>query len=93
MDKLKRCPFCGNNAEIHNTRFGTKYADTVDHVPAGAEVLRIVSFPNRGGYVEYQQPAFVPRCCDTSCVGRNTKRYESVEDAVRAWNRRKNAGQ
>lgn len=89
MEKLKHCPYCGKDAEIYKTRFGTQYAQSVDQVPAGAEILRMVSFPNRGGYVEYQRFAFVPRCCDTSCIGRNTKRYESPEEAAKAWNRRR----
>lgn len=92
MEKLKHCPFCGNKAEIYKTKFATRYADSADHVPSGSEIVRIVSFPDRGGYVEYQKTAYVPRCCDQSCIGRIQKRYESEDEAAFAWNRRAKNG-
>ena len=55
--------------------------------------------PFCGGYAEMYVTKhipsgmdYTPRCRDTSCCGRLTKKYTAIETAVYAWNRRVDNG-
>lgn len=39
-------------------------------------------------FVEVCPIAFIPRCLDTRCIGRNKRPYYTEAEAVEAWNRR-----
>ena len=39
-----------------------------------------------------ETPRFIAQCAEMKCIGRVTKRYRTVEEAIAAWNRRKADG-
>lgn len=89
MKELKPCPYCGGEAEIHE-RYNSlsKYAENKKEIPLSAKVIRYVKYTGRGGRWEYAEKIYIPRCKDTSCVGRLTKQFTEKDIAIEAWNRR-----
>ena len=87
--ELKPCPFCGGEAVMH-VRFNSisKYADKKTEIPKGAKYVRSIGYPHGRIYHEYQEKIFIPRCLDTTCVGRNSKYFPYEKSAIEAWNRR-----
>ncbi len=90
MSKLENCPFCGNIAEIRVVESSISESTTsIENVPKNAKILKEVKIhPSMHYYVEYKPMEYVPTCVDTRCIGRTTKRFRTVEEAIAAWNRR-----
>lgn len=89
MAELKSCPFCGGKAEMR-VRFNSvsKYVCQKTEIPKGAKYVRSIGYPHGRMYFEYQEKIFVPRCLDTTCVGRSSKYFPNEKKAIEAWNRR-----
>ena len=93
MADLKQCPFCGGQSEMH-VRFNSvsKYVRTKAEIPKGAKYVRSIGYPHGTIYFEYQEKIFIPRCRDTTCVGRSSKYFQHKKVAEEAWNRRAEDG-
>lgn len=85
---LRRCPFCGSEAEMHTPDSNVLYANSKNEIPKGAQILRETKYPSGHICIEYKVKEFVPRCSDTSCSGRTVKRYKTELLARTAWNMR-----
>jgi hypothetical protein len=89
MDDLKSCPFCGLPAKMHTTYYPSEYADSDDNIPEDAAIMREWRKPKEKKWtVEFRRKAYIPQCTDSTCVGRSQKKFQSEEEAVKAWNRR-----
>lgn len=92
MTKLKPCPFCGGEAEIHEREESMSHCvGTKKEVPPNARILRYVEYPDRDKhrhYYEYREKVYIPRCCRSECAGRLAKPFRSKAEAEAAWNRR-----
>ena len=95
MVELKPCPFCGGEAEIHLCRTSSRfYTDSKKSIPKNGTLERIIEYPSGIEYpggvkiYEYSIAKYVPRCIDSSCLGRLGKPFPSEEEAAAAWNRR-----
>lgn len=88
MKNLLSCPFCGGQAEIHETEAISEYATCKKEIPKNARFLRSIKYSSGKIYYEFRRKTYVPRCCKTSCPGRLTKQFKSSEQAVEAWNTR-----
>ena len=87
--ELKRCPFCGGEAEIHK-RLET-YSETCNKkkdIPEGAKYIRKIERADGSSYCEFRRYVFIARCKDTECIGRIARPYKSENNATEAWNRR-----
>lgn len=82
------CPFCGGNSEIHEAEAIAEYAKKKGDVPSGARILRKIVYPSRSECYIFRRKTFVPRCCKTSCVGRTSRQYKTIEEALAKWNAR-----
>ena len=85
---LVPCPFCGNDAVVHEVEAQPKYAETKKEVPKGARIIRCISYPNGKEYFEYRKKEYIPQCVDSSCCGRAVKRFNTLVEAISAWNTR-----
>lgn len=82
------CPFCGGLSEIHEAEAIPEYATHKKDIPKSARFLRQVIYPAGQKYYEYRRKTFIPRCLETSCVGRIARQYKTIEKAMGAWNTR-----
>ena len=39
-------------------------------------------------YDKWEPSDYIPRCKDTKCMGRTTRRFKTEQAAIEAWNRR-----
>ena len=86
--ELKPCPFCGGNTELHERYHSIEeIAYKKSEIPQNAKFLYEKVMPKRRIYA-YRRKTFIPRCTDTSCVGRTTKIFFDKQTAITAWNRR-----
>ena len=85
---LVPCPFCGNDAVVHEVEAQPKYAETQKEVPKGARIIRCISYPSGKEYFEYRKKEYIPQCVDSSCCGRAVKRFNTPVEAISAWNTR-----
>ena len=86
-NELKPCPFCGGIAELHQSLYFEEFADKKSEIPKGAKILYDKCYRTYKGYA-YKRTIYIPRCTDTSCVGRTTKLFFDEQTAITAWNRR-----
>ena len=88
-NKLKLCPFCGGEAEIH-TRFDS--LDTIvykkSEIPKDARFMYEKKVPNHRKYYVYKRMLYIPQCLVTHCVGRSQRYFYTEDEAIEAWNRR-----
>ena len=82
------CPFCGNDAVVHEVEAQPKYAETQKEVPKGARIIRRISYPSGKEYFEYRGKEYIPQCVVSSCCGRAVKRFNTPAEAISAWNTR-----
>lgn len=82
------CPFCGGNSEIHEAQAIAEYAKKKEDVPNGARILRKIIYPSGSECFVFRRKTFVPRCCKTSCIGRTSRQYKTIEEALEKWNTR-----
>ena len=85
---LAPCPFCGNDAVVHEVEAQPKYAETQKEVPKGARIIRRISYPSGKEYFEYREKEYIPQCVVSSCCGRAVKRFNTPVEAISAWNTR-----
>ena len=85
---LVPCPFCGNDAVVHEVEAQPKYAETQKEVPKGARIIRRISYPSGKEYFEYREKEYIPQCVDSSCCGRAVKRFNAPAEAISVWNTR-----
>jgi hypothetical protein len=85
---LMPCPFCGNDAVVHEVEAQPRYAETKKEVPKGARIIRCISYPSGKEYFEYRKKEYIPQCVDSSCCGRAVKRFNTQVEAISAWNTR-----
>lgn len=86
--ELKPCPFCNGNAELHERYYSIEeFAHKKSEIPNGAEFLYEKVLPKRRIYA-YRRKTFIPRCTDSSCIGRTAKIFFDKQTAINAWNRR-----
>lgn len=85
--ELKPCPFCKGVAELHQRLHFEEFADKKSDIPNGAKFLYEKTYPKYKRYA-YKRIIYIPRCTDTSCVGRTTKIFFDKQTAITAWNRR-----
>lgn len=83
------CPFCGLEAEIY-TRYDCleKYVNFKREIPNNAKIIYEKKYPNQPKYYVYRELVYIPRCTSTSCIGRNSRKFESRNEAIEAWNTR-----
>ena len=58
---LVPCPFCGNDAVVHEVEAQPKYAETQKEVPKG-QTIRRISYPSGKEYFEYREKEYIPQC-------------------------------
>ena len=85
---LLPCPFCGNDAVVHEVEAQPKYAETQKEVPKGARIIRRISYPSGKEYFEYREKEYIPQCVVSSCCGRAVKRFNTPVEEISAWNTR-----
>ena len=83
---LVPCPFCGNDAVVHEVEAQPKYAETQKEVPKGARIIRRISYPSGKEYYEYREKEYIPQCVVSSCCGRAVKRFNTPAEAISVWN-------
>ena len=90
--ELKPCPFCGEVAELHK-RYSSieETAYKKSEIPKDAKFLYEKVTPKERMYF-YRRKAFIPRCMNSTCVGRATHIFWNEEEAINAWNRRVDNG-
>ena len=85
---LLECPFCGNDAVVHEVEAQPRYAEIKKEIPNGARIIRRISYPGGKEYFEYRKKEYIPQCVDSSCCGRTVKRFNTPVEAISAWNTR-----
>lgn len=85
---LVPCPFCGNDAVVHEVEAQPKCAETQKEVPKGARIIRRIGYPSGKEYFEYRKKEYIPQCVDSSCCGRAVKRFNTPAEAISSWNTR-----
>ena len=90
--ELKPCPFCGGVAELHTGYHSiSEMAYKKSEIPRNAMFLYEKVTPKQRMFY-YKRKKFIPRCTESSCVGRATKIFWDEDTAINAWNRRANDG-
>lgn len=77
---------------MHLGEFQQKSVKHKKEIPKGARIIRKTTYPSGETFYTFRQKAFIPRCMDTSCLGRTYRLYETAERAEEAWNRREGDG-
>ncbi len=85
--ELRSCPFCGNVAELHERYHIEEIAYKKSEIPKGALFMYEKATP-KSRIFAYRRRVYIPRCTDTSCVGRTTKIFFDRDLAIDAWGRR-----
>lgn len=86
--KLKPCPFCGNVAELHERYHSIEeVAYKKSEIPQNAKFL-YEKVATKIRFFVYRRKTYIPRCTDSSCIGRTTKIFFDKDTAINAWNRR-----
>lgn len=80
------CPFCGGLSEIHTVEGIPEYTENKSDIPSGSRIMCQVIRESGSSYYEYRRKLYVPRCCNSKCCGRTTKRYDTKEIALSEWN-------
>lgn len=88
---MKKCPFCGADAEIRKT-IKNKGSNHTGNVPEGAELVRTVErksvYISRKMYY-WERKGFIIKCSNKDCIGHSLGRvFASEKEAVAEWNRR-----
>lgn len=87
--KLKPCPFCGGEAEIHRRRTACRfYAQSKREIPQNGKLVRTIEYTDGRKSYEYIKNEFGVWCKDTSCIGRVQKVFPTEAEAIQAWERR-----
>lgn len=99
---LRKCPFCGSEAEINCDK--TRRRNSLESTEMEAEqwikkrksigvVLRSEIFETnkewkyRKHFAAYTiEIAFMPRCTNPSCIARRSVSFDTEEEACNAWN-------
>jgi hypothetical protein len=88
-NKLKPCPFCLSEAEMHIREDSLDcFAYKKSEIPKTARLVCEKKYPGRDRYYVYRRKLYIPRCTISSCFGRNTKGFESKQEAIVLWNTR-----
>ena len=83
MEKLKPCPFCGNNAKVEQTSYGTESLNSVK-LSFRIECAKCgATAPRADGYISI----------NISRSGELNIWHDDRESAVIAWNRRASNGE
>lgn len=86
--ELRPCPFCGGVAELHERYHSIEeIAYKKSEIPKNAKLL-YEKITEKRRIFAYRRKTFIPRCTDTSCVGRTTKIFFDKDIAIDAWGRR-----
>ena len=87
---LKPCPFCGSLAEISYARFQVQSACSQKNIPENATFIgaKTIGHINPHTIYLYQKTAYIPQCTNSACIGRNRKKFHTMQEAEEAWNRR-----
>ena len=89
--ELKKCPFCGADAELLITS-NVKFSYMRKDIPSGGfniQKLNREKLTDRPvKQYSYEVRTYVPRCSNPSCIARSVKKFSTKEDAIKAWNER-----
>lgn len=98
IDRLKTCPFCGNEVEVYYAEL-CKGSNSSGKLPEGSELVDTEersSYNYRTGnkfkYTRYHwvRKGFKIHCKTKDCILRNIpKGFMNIEDLVDAWNNRR----
>lgn len=53
-----------------------------------ALLISKIEYPNERPQYRYKELTYIPRCTATGCVGRNSKPFFDLKEAVEKWNMR-----
>lgn len=99
---LKPCPFCGKKSKINDKRLSQMFVKSFKAIEDAESFLEterekwgelketgIDFMKSSGKYrAHYKRAVYVPMCSIPSCLGRNMKAYDKMDEAVEAWNTR-----
>lgn len=88
MKKLKPCPFCGGEAEIHEVVFGNGYNKS-GIIPADASLVKTKTALNGSTIYYWERSGYQVHCTTTKCICRSgTSKYLTEKEAIDVWNTR-----